>query len=125
LISKGRAVGVTVVAALQDPRKEVIPFRDLIPIRIALSLVERDQTDLVLGKGAQARGADCSRIPLKTGIGWTWCEGDTDPTRVRAAYLTDHDITATVAAYTPGIPPVEGDGLVVIDLTDHTAGAPR
>ncbi|MGH9260215.1 MAG: FtsK/SpoIIIE domain-containing protein, partial [Acidimicrobiales bacterium] len=100
LISKGRAVGVSVVAALQDPRKETIPFRDLIPIRIALSLVEPDQTDLVLGKGARARGADCSRIPLKTGIGWVWCDGDTDPTRVRAAYLTDSDIAATVAAYT-------------------------
>jgi S-DNA-T family DNA segregation ATPase FtsK/SpoIIIE len=105
LISKGRAVGVSVVAALQDPRKEVIPFRDLIPVRIALSLVERDQTDLVLGKGALARGADCSRIPLKTGIGWTWCDGETDPTRVRAGWVSDTDITEMVAAYTPGAAP--------------------
>jgi S-DNA-T family DNA segregation ATPase FtsK/SpoIIIE len=124
LISKGRAVGVSVVAALQDPRKETIPFRDLIPIRIALSLVEPDQTDLVLGKGARARGADCSRIPLKTGIGWVWCDGETDPTRVRAAYLTDTDIAATVAAYTPGTARPRADdvyGPVVIDLTE-TAG---
>jgi hypothetical protein len=62
LISKGRAVGVVVVGALQDPRKETIPFRDLFPTRIAL--VEAEQTDLVLGRGARQRGADCSRIPL-------------------------------------------------------------
>jgi S-DNA-T family DNA segregation ATPase FtsK/SpoIIIE len=42
LLSQGRAVGVVVVAALQDPRKEVLPFRDLFPTRIALALVEAE-----------------------------------------------------------------------------------
>jgi S-DNA-T family DNA segregation ATPase FtsK/SpoIIIE len=56
LLTQGRAVGVVVVAALQDPRKEVLPFRDLFPTRIALALVEAEQTDLVLGRGARQRG---------------------------------------------------------------------
>jgi DNA segregation ATPase FtsK/SpoIIIE, S-DNA-T family len=119
LISKGRAVGLVVVAALQDPRKEVVQFRDLFPTRIALAMVEPEQTDFVLGKGARQRGADCSRIPLTTpGIGWVWCDGDNEPVRVRAGWVTDDDITAMVAAYTPGTSaPASDEGPVVIDLT--------
>jgi S-DNA-T family DNA segregation ATPase FtsK/SpoIIIE len=124
LLTQGRAVGVVVVAALQDPRKDVLPFRDLFPTRIALALVEAEQTDLVLGRGARQRGADCSRISLTTpGIGWVWCDGENEPARVRAGWVTDHDIAAMVAAYTPGAsaprPAVEDDRPVVIDLTDR------
>jgi S-DNA-T family DNA segregation ATPase FtsK/SpoIIIE len=108
LLSQGRAVGVVVVAALQDPRKETLPFRDLFPTRIALAFAEAEQTDLVLGRGARLRGADCSRIPLTTpGIGWVWCDGEPEPVRVRAGWVTDDDIAAFVAAYTPGTPPGE------------------
>jgi DNA segregation ATPase FtsK/SpoIIIE, S-DNA-T family len=117
-------VGVVVVAALQDPRKEVVQFRDLFPTRIALAMVEPEQTDLVLGRGARQRGADCSRIPPTTpGIGWVWCDGDNEPTRVRAGWVTDADIAAMVATYTPGTPtiaPAPDEGQVVIDLTDPT-----
>jgi DNA segregation ATPase FtsK/SpoIIIE, S-DNA-T family len=128
LLSQGRAVGVVVVAALQDPRKEVLPFRDLFPTRIALALVEAEQTDLVLGRGARQRGADCSRISLTTpGIGWVWCDGENEPARVRAGWVTDNHIAEMVAAYTPGTPPAatddDSEGQVVIDLTDR-AGRP-
>jgi S-DNA-T family DNA segregation ATPase FtsK/SpoIIIE len=121
LLSQGRAVGVVVVAALQDPRKEVLPFRDLFPTRIALALVEAEQTDLVLGRGARVRGADCSRIPLTTpGIGWVWCDGEAEPAWVRAGWVSDDDIAAMVEAFTPGTPGLVDDGPVVIDLTDKT-----
>jgi S-DNA-T family DNA segregation ATPase FtsK/SpoIIIE len=110
LLSQGRAVGVVVVAALQDPRKEVLPFRDLFPTRVGLAMVEAEQTDLVLGRGARARGADCSRIPFSVpGTGWVWCDGDNEPVRVRAAYVTDTDIAAMVQAYRPGPRPVDSE----------------
>jgi S-DNA-T family DNA segregation ATPase FtsK/SpoIIIE len=120
LISRGRAAGVVIVAALQDPRKEIIPFRNLIPTRIALSLVEPDETDLVLGKGARAKGADCSRLPLRSGLAWVWCDGEPEPARVRASWVSDTDTAQMVAAYTIGTPPPSGEATTVIELTDKT-----
>lgn len=93
LLSQGRAVGVTVVAAVQDPRKETLPIRDLFPTRIALRLVEADQVGLVLGPGARERGADCHRIPTTLpGIGYVQLDGTPEPVRVRFVHHSDHDI---------------------------------
>jgi DNA segregation ATPase FtsK/SpoIIIE, S-DNA-T family len=57
LTTQGRAVGYSVVAALQDPRKEVMSIRNLFPDRIAMRLDEPEQVDMVLGDGARDRGA--------------------------------------------------------------------
>ena len=113
-------MGVAIVAALQDPRKEIIPFRNLIPTRIALSLIEPDETDLVLGRGARAKGADCSRLPLRSGLAWVWCDGEPEPTRVRASWVSDTDIAEMVAAYTSRTAPHPGEPTTVVDLTDQT-----
>jgi len=102
LLSQGRAVGVHVVAALQDPRKEVLPFRDLFPTRIGLRLSEPAQVDLVLGDGARDRGALCDRIPRSTpGVGFVVLDGDPTPMRVRFGYLHDDDIAAMAREYDP------------------------
>ncbi|MBT0773164.1 hypothetical protein KIH74_29745 [Kineosporia sp. J2-2] len=94
LLSQGRAVGYSVVAALQDPRKEVLPFRDLFTYRIALRLSEDSHVDMVLGDGALERGAACHLIPAGLpGIGYVRVEGAAEPVRVRFSYLTDADIT--------------------------------
>lgn len=97
LLSQGRAVGVTVVAALQDPRKEVLPARDLFPTRIGLRMVEAEQVDMVLGAGARARGARCDRIPESlAGVGYVAVDGVNEAVRVRFSFVTDSDIQATV-----------------------------
>ena len=104
LTSQGRSVGVCVVGALQDPRKDVISLRNLFPTRIALRLDESDQVDMVLGDGARDRGALADQIsPLPAtgaGVGYVRLEGSPDPVRVRAAYVTDDDIRAMAAAAT-------------------------
>jgi S-DNA-T family DNA segregation ATPase FtsK/SpoIIIE len=100
LLSQGRAVGVHVVAAVQDPRKDTLPMRDLFPTRIALRLVEADQVDLVLGHGARDRGAVCDRIPVtQPGTGYVLLDGLREPVRVRAAQATDADISDLACRY--------------------------
>jgi DNA segregation ATPase FtsK/SpoIIIE, S-DNA-T family len=105
LTSQGRSVGVCVVGALQDPRKDVISLRNLFPTRVALRLDESDQVDMVLGDGARDRGAladEISPLPaIGAGVGYVRLESSPDPVRVRAAYVTDDDIhqmAALVAA---------------------------
>jgi S-DNA-T family DNA segregation ATPase FtsK/SpoIIIE len=105
LTTQGRSVGVCVVGALQDPRKDVISLRNLFPTRIALRLDESDQVDMVLGDGARDRGAladEISPLPgIGAGVGYVRLEGSPHVVRVRAAYVTDHDIRvmADVTAY--------------------------
>jgi S-DNA-T family DNA segregation ATPase FtsK/SpoIIIE len=108
LTTQGRAVGFSVVAALQDPRKEVLNIRNLFPDKIALRLDEPSQADLVLGDGARDRGAVCDQISadLATGAGVAFLrlEGNPDPVRVRAAFVSDTDIRDMTAAYAPDLP---------------------
>jgi S-DNA-T family DNA segregation ATPase FtsK/SpoIIIE len=108
LLSQGRAVGVTVIAALQDPRKEVLPFRDLFPLRIALRLTERDQVDMVLGAGYRGRGARCDRIPTHLhGVAYVVEDGIPEPARIRFPYLTDDHIDA-MGRYVVPLRSIEG-----------------
>jgi DNA segregation ATPase FtsK/SpoIIIE, S-DNA-T family len=101
LTSQGRSVGVCVVGALQDPRKDVISLRNLFPTRVALRLDESDQVDMVLGDGARDRGAladEISALPVQGGgVGYVRLEASPDPVRVRAAYVSDADIREMAA----------------------------
>jgi DNA segregation ATPase FtsK/SpoIIIE, S-DNA-T family len=105
LTSQGRSVGVCVVGALQDPRKDVINLRNLFPTRIALRLDESDQVDMVLGDGARDRGAladEISALPqIGAGVAYVRLDSSPNPVRVRAAFVSDEDIHAMVAAVTP------------------------
>jgi hypothetical protein len=100
VLSQGRAVGVHVIAAIQDPRKEVLPARGLFPTRIGLRLSEPGEPDMVLGDGMRDRGALCDRIPQTTpGVGYVVLEGDPTPMRVRFTYLDDDDIRDMARTY--------------------------
>jgi DNA segregation ATPase FtsK/SpoIIIE, S-DNA-T family len=102
LTTQGRAVGYAVVAALQDPRKDVLTIRNLFPDRIAMRLDEPEQVDMVLGDGARDRGAACELIStdpaVGAGVAYIRVEADPDPVRVRAGWVTDADIRAMTAA---------------------------
>jgi DNA segregation ATPase FtsK/SpoIIIE, S-DNA-T family len=108
LLSQGRAPGVVVVAAVQDPGKDVIGFRDLFPTRIALRLLEDVQVDMVLGRSARLHGAQCDLIPPSLpGVAYVVLDGIREPIRVRAAYVSDDDLAAMVdACGTPHMDPV-------------------
>jgi S-DNA-T family DNA segregation ATPase FtsK/SpoIIIE len=87
LLSQGRAVGVSVIAAVQDPSKDVLP------IRVGLRMTESTQTTMVLGAAARDAGAVCDQITTSTpGVGYVCADGTSEPVRVRAFHVTDPDI---------------------------------
>ncbi len=93
LLTQGRAVGISVVAAVQDPGKDVVTWRDLFPTRIALRVDNPIQVDMVLGEGARDSGARADEInELMPGVGYVRVEGTRAIRRVRAAYLADDDV---------------------------------
>ena len=112
LTTQGRAVGYCVVAALQDPRKDVLTIRNLFPDRIAMRLDEPEQVDMVLGDGARDRGAACELISpdpaTGAGVAFVRLEADPDPVRVRAGWVSDADIRDLAAACLPGAMPSSG-----------------
>lgn len=100
LLSQGRAVGISVVAAVQDPAKDTLPVRQLFTVRIGLRMTEATQTAMVLGQGARDAGAECDLIADATaGVGYVMIDGTADPIRVRAFHVTDRDITALARTF--------------------------
>ena len=104
LTTQGRAVGYCVVAALQDPRKEVMSIRNLFPTGSRCAGRARAG-----GHGARRRcprprrTADLisSDPPPAPGSAFVRLETDPDPVRVRAAWVGDADIRAMCADYAP------------------------
>ncbi|RDI48530.1 FtsK/SpoIIIE domain-containing protein [Nocardia mexicana] len=127
LLSKGRAAGVSVVAALQDPSKETMPNRQLFPVRIGLRLDEPTQTTMVHGQGSRARGARCDEISEHTpGVGYVGEDGTTEFVRVRAFWISDDQADDIVDTYSPA-PEIAGPtedytGFDPDDLGDESAG---
>jgi S-DNA-T family DNA segregation ATPase FtsK/SpoIIIE len=102
LLSQGRAVGVSVVAAVQDPSKEVLPIRQLFTVRVALRMTESSQTTMVLGAAAREAGAVCDQISTTTpGVGYVLVDGTSEPLRVRAFHVTDTDIDYLTQHFIP------------------------
>jgi DNA segregation ATPase FtsK/SpoIIIE, S-DNA-T family len=100
LLSQGRAVGIHVIAAVQDPRKTTVPVRDLIPYRIGLRMVDADQVDAALGQTAWNRGAHCEEIPVSApGCAWEFDDGHPEPNWVRAGWVSDDDIAQMATDY--------------------------
>lgn len=100
IATQGRAPGVVLVAALQDPRKEVLGLRNLFPTKVGMRLDEKVQVDMVLGEGARDAGAACHQIPESMpGVAFVKVDGVREPVRVRASYLDDDAIVALAADY--------------------------
>jgi DNA segregation ATPase FtsK/SpoIIIE, S-DNA-T family len=115
LTTQGRALGYGVVAALQDPRKDVLTIRNLFPDRIAMRLDEPEQVDMVLGDGARDRGAACELISSDpatgAGVAFVRLEADPDPVRVRAGWISDVDIRAMAYQCAEYIWPLDLEGV--------------
>ncbi|KLO30774.1 hypothetical protein ABW17_29240 [Mycobacterium nebraskense] len=101
-LAQGRAVGVSVIAAVQDPSKDVVALRHLFPVRVGLRMTEATQSAMILSTSAHQQGARCEEIPDTTpGVGYVLTEGNTAIARVRAFHVTDNDIAWLAANFAP------------------------
>ncbi|WP_026360813.1 FtsK/SpoIIIE domain-containing protein [Amycolatopsis nigrescens] len=111
IASQGRAPGVCVLGLLQDPRKEVISFRNLFSTRVAMRLDEKAQVDMVLGDGVRERGAAAHEISEYTpGVAFVKVDGKREPVRGRAFHVSDEDLDE-LTAYVTGVPVHRADVL--------------
>ncbi len=110
LLTQGRACGISVVSAVQDPGKDVVGWRDLFPTRVALRLDNPVQVDMVLGDGARDRGARADHISeLTPGVAYIRTVGTRQVQRVRSSYLSDADIDDLMGAAAAPLDPVLAD----------------
>jgi S-DNA-T family DNA segregation ATPase FtsK/SpoIIIE len=114
ILTQGRALGVVVVACVQDPRKDVVSMRGLFTQTVALRLRSSEETAMVLGDG-MTHVAPAHRIsPAHPGTGWV-VEDTGAADRVRADYWPDPLIRDLATRYatevhvdlTPPDPPAE------------------
>lgn len=99
ILTQGRALGVVVLACVQDPRKDVVSTRGLFTQTVALRLRSIEETAMVLGDGA-ATVAPAHRIsPAAPGTAWV-VEDTGAADRVRADYWPD-DLVRDVAGRYP------------------------
>lgn len=99
ILSQARALGGSVIGALQEPTKDVIPQRDLFSLRVCLRATSAAHVDMVLGEDMRRRGALADEIPNTpetAGIGFVVRQRSRTPMRVRAAYCDDSDIADLV-----------------------------
>lgn len=99
ILSQARSLGGSVLAALQEPGKDVLPQRDLFTMRVQMRAVSSLHPDMVLGEDMRARGAladEIPNVPESAGIGYVVRQRSRTPVRVRAAYCNDDDIAEAV-----------------------------
>ncbi|MCI2416304.1 cell division protein FtsK [Saccharopolyspora sp. K220] len=112
-MTQGRAPGFAVCAYVQEPTKDIVPIRDLFTRRILLRTTAENHVDMAMGDGARLRGALADEIPADedhAGIGFRMDQHSRRPTRVRAGFVSDEDITELVQTCTPG--PVDESNVV-------------
>ena len=113
ILTQGRALGVVVVAFVQDPRMDVVSMRGLFTQTIALRLRSVSETGMVLGDD-MTRTAPAHRIS-PTYPGTAWVVEDTGAAdRVRADYWPDPLIRDLSARYATTVhidttPPPDAD----------------
>jgi S-DNA-T family DNA segregation ATPase FtsK/SpoIIIE len=95
LVAKGRAAGIVIVLATQYPKVEVLDssIRSLLTLRVGFRIGEKVASDVVLGDGQAAAGADASEIPnTAPGVGFIVGDGDKVARKIRTHYLSDDDL---------------------------------
>ena len=104
ILTQGRALGGSVVGAVQEPTKDVVGMRELFTWRAQLRATSAQHPDMVLGEDARIKGALADEIPNTSetaGVGYVMQQRTRTPLNVRAAYVDDNAINdiITVAGW--------------------------
>jgi DNA segregation ATPase FtsK/SpoIIIE, S-DNA-T family len=104
ITSLGRSTHDVLECMIQEPTKDVLPIRDLIPRRVCLRATSERHPDMVLGDGMREKGAIADQLPEEgtAGIGWAIAPKVRLPKRIRSAYTSDTDMTDLVSAVKAG-----------------------
>ena len=80
MLTQGRALGVVVVACVQDPRKETVGMRGLFTQTVALRLRSAEETRMVLGDGMADARAGAPDHPGRARAPGGWSRTTAPPT---------------------------------------------
>lgn len=92
IASLGRTTHDVVEGLVQEPAKDVVPVRELLPHRLCLRVTSDSHPDMVLGDGMRAKGALADQIDpgeQTAGIGYAIAPRSRYPRRIRVAYTDD------------------------------------
>lgn len=115
ILTQGRALGVVVVACVQDPRKEVVGLRGLFTQTVALRLRSAAEVTMVLGEGTSELAPAHQISPSAPGTAWV-VEEDGTSTRVRADFWPDGLVQVTAESF-----PTRALAVLNVDSPDATA----
>lgn len=93
IASLGRAAGIVLISATQEPRYDVVPpkLRNKFVFRWALRCQRPSQLDIILGEGWREDAPAHKITAAEKGMGYLLHEG-AQPVRTQAFYLSDSDI---------------------------------
>ncbi|WP_439664146.1 FtsK/SpoIIIE domain-containing protein [Lentzea sp. HUAS TT2] len=100
IASTGRTTHDVVEALVQEPTKDTVPVRELLPHRVCLRVSSDSHPDMVLGSGMRARGAVADELPQgeeNAGIGFARAPKTRQPRRIRVAYTDDAQCSELVS----------------------------
>ncbi|MFT7837575.1 cell division protein FtsK [Saccharothrix sp. BKS2] len=107
IASMGRTTHDVLEAFVQEPTKDTVPIRELLPHRVCLRVTDSGHPDMVLGDGMRKRGAVADEIPEgedTAGIGFAKAPRRPQPRRVRIAYTDDAQLSELVSfVRSPGL----------------------
>jgi S-DNA-T family DNA segregation ATPase FtsK/SpoIIIE len=99
LVQKGRAAGVSVIAATQRPSSDVVPtsLRDLFVQRCAMSCATVESARMILGDSIPENEGPQTIAASAKGVGYLMADTDREPTMFKSFYISDAQVARFVA----------------------------
>ena len=127
IMSMGRKYGFVLWGITQDPMVETMgALRRLFPQKLVLATESRAMTEVVLGDGAEAMGARCSKIPESDpGTGFAWTEDQRAFRRFRIPYVTNEERALLARGQLPAGCPHSDESTLIRDWVLYAWWSPE